>query len=110
MMKALSPDSPIIAAKLTLPATSKQFSNKKSPGDKTVSHSAFSDGATAKATHRGSGVAGKVSAQLSSWKTRIENSDAQSLWRSLHRLVSAHPLVRSAIGYSHAFAQNTSTS
>jgi len=69
-MKALSPDSPIIAAKLSLPA----------------------------------------SLQLSLWKTRIENSDAQSLWRSLHRLVSAHPLVRSALGHSRSSAHHTPSS
>jgi hypothetical protein len=32
------------------------------------------------------------------WKTRIENCDANALWRELHRMVSAHPLVRSALG------------
>ena len=37
------------------------------------------------------------SSQLSLWKTRIENSDTSSLWRALHRLVSVHPLVRSAL-------------
>lgn len=31
------------------------------------------------------------------WKARIENSDAHALWRALHRLVSVHPLVRSAL-------------
>ena len=69
-MKALSPNSPIIAAKLSLPP----------------------------------------SIQLSLWKTRIENSDAQSLWRSLHRLVSAHPLARTALGHSQASAHHTVSS
>jgi hypothetical protein len=69
-MKALSPDSPIIAAKLSLPA----------------------------------------SLQLSLWKSRIENSDAHSLWRSLHRLVSAHPLARAALGYSHSSVHHTPSS
>ena len=69
-MKALSPNSPIIAAKLSLPA----------------------------------------SLQLSLWKTRIENSDAQSLWRSLHRLVSAHPLARIALGYSQSSVHHTPSS
>jgi hypothetical protein len=114
-MKALSPDSPIIAAKLPLSATSTQSSNKKSSGGKTVSRSSsYSNGnnssSTGNATPMISGASGKVSAQLSLWKTRIENSDAQSLWRSLHRLVSAHPLVRSALGYSYPSAPNTSTS
>src|SRR5499426_2394673 len=69
-MKALSPNSPIIAAKLSLPP----------------------------------------SIQLSLWKTRIENSDAQSLWRSLHRLVSAHPLARTALGFSHSSVHHTPSS
>lgn len=37
-------------------------------------------------------------AQLSLWRARLENSDTQSLWRALYRLVSAHPLVRSSFG------------
>jgi hypothetical protein len=69
-MKALSPNSPIIVAKLSLPA----------------------------------------SLQLSLWKSRIENSDAHSLWRSLHRLVSAHPLARAALGYSHSSVHHTPSS
>jgi len=32
------------------------------------------------------------------WRTRIENCDANALWRELHRMVSGHPLVRSALG------------
>lgn len=32
------------------------------------------------------------------WKTKIENCDANALWRALHRMVSTHPLVRSALG------------
>src|SRR5262245_53101846 len=39
-----------------------------------------------------------VASQLSCWRTKIENHDAGALWRSLHRLVSAHPLVRSGLG------------
>src|ERR1041384_5561362 len=31
-----------------------------------------------------------------SWKSLLENHDDASLWQSLHRLVSVHPLVRSA--------------
>src|SRR5919201_1488956 len=31
-----------------------------------------------------------------SWKSLLENNDANSLWKALYRLVSAHPLVRSA--------------
>src|SRR5262245_52298162 len=69
-MKALSPNSPIIVAKLPLP----------------------------------------TSLKLSLWKTRIENSDAQSLWRSLHRLVSAHPLARTALGCSQSSAHHTPSS
>lgn len=30
------------------------------------------------------------------WKSLLENNDAASLWQALHRLVSMHPLVRSA--------------
>ncbi len=37
------------------------------------------------------------SSRLSLWKTRIENADNNALWRALNRLVSVHPLVRSAI-------------
>jgi len=69
-MKALSPNSPIVAAKFALPP----------------------------------------SLQLSLWKTRIENSDAQSLWRSLHRLVSAHPLARTALGFSQSSVHQTPSS
>ncbi|MEK7831767.1 MAG: hypothetical protein AAB401_11815 [Acidobacteriota bacterium] len=36
--------------------------------------------------------------QSSLWHTRIQHSDAPSLWRSLQRMVSSHPLVRSALG------------
>lgn len=36
--------------------------------------------------------------QNSIWQTRIEHNDAPSLWRSLQRMVSSHPLVRSALG------------
>jgi hypothetical protein len=76
-MKALSPDSPLVLAKFPLPASS----NKSS----TVS-----------------GVApGAALGAPSLWRARIENDDAQAVWRSLHRLVKAHPLVRSALGYSH---------
>jgi hypothetical protein len=57
-----------------------------------------------------SAAPGKISVQLSLWKTRIENCDAQSLWRSLHRLVSAHPLVRSTLGYSQAFVPSPTSS
>ncbi len=34
----------------------------------------------------------------SSWRSRIDNNDAHSLWRMLNRLVTVHPLVRSALG------------
>lgn len=37
-------------------------------------------------------------AQSSLWQKRIEHSDAPSLWRSLQRMVSSHPLVRSVLG------------
>jgi hypothetical protein len=36
--------------------------------------------------------------QVCVWKAKIENCDANALWRALHRMVSAHPLVRSALG------------
>jgi hypothetical protein len=47
-------------------------------------------------------VSAMPGAQLSLWRARLENSDMQSLWRSLYRLVSAHPLVRSALGQQQA--------
>jgi hypothetical protein len=37
-----------------------------------------------------------------SWKSLLENDDAASVWQALHRLVSAHPLVRSAQRSQHA--------
>lgn len=42
-------------------------------------------------------------ASLTVWKNRIEE-DAQALWRALHRLVSVHPLVRSALSNQPATA------
>ncbi len=36
-----------------------------------------------------------------SWKSLLENNDAALLWQSLHRLVSIHPLVRSAQRNQH---------
>lgn len=36
-----------------------------------------------------------------SWKSLLENNDAALLWQSLHRLVSVHPLVRSAQRNQH---------
>lgn len=44
------------------------------------------------------------SSSNSVWKTRIENSDAQALWRELHRMISVHPLVRSALGMQQSSA------
>lgn len=41
-----------------------------------------------------------------SWKFLLETNDAASLWQSLHRLVSIHPLVRSAQRNQHN-AKNT---
>ncbi|MGE0128620.1 MAG: hypothetical protein AB7U82_11115 [Blastocatellales bacterium] len=98
-MKALYPDSPIISAKLSLPAPSGASFESK-----------FSDNKPPYTAHTANAASGKISTQLSLWKTRIENSDAQSLWRSLHRLVSAHPLVRSALGYSYSSAHHTPSS
>jgi hypothetical protein len=51
-----------------------------------------------------------TSLQFSLWKSRIENSDAQSLWRSLHRLVSAHPLAHSALNYSRSSVHHNPSS
>lgn len=45
-----------------------------------------------------------AASQLSLWKTRIENSEANALWRALHRLVSIHPLVRSALNSQQSSA------
>lgn len=45
---------------------------------------------------------------LRSWKSLVENSDATLLWQSLHRLVSIHPLVRSAQRNQHN-ARNTTS-
>ncbi len=36
------------------------------------------------------------------WQKRIEHNDAASLWRSLQRMVSSHPLVRSVLGNQHS--------
>ena len=36
-----------------------------------------------------------------SWKSLLENNDAATLWQALHRLVSMHPLVRSAQRSQH---------
>lgn len=94
-MKALYPDSPIISARLHLSASSRG-SGGASFGSK------FSD---SKPPHTAA-APDKISTQLSLWKTRIENSDAQSLWRSLHRLVSAHPLAYSALGRSRSSASH----
>src|SRR5262245_7516972 len=55
-------------------------------------------------------VSQKVSqATSSSWKIGIENRDAQSLWRALHRLVSVHPLVRSALVSQQSPANSASS-
>jgi hypothetical protein len=99
-MKALYPDSPIVSAKLHL-SVSSRGSGGASFGSK------FSD---SKPPHTAGAAPGAISTQLSLWKTRIENSDAQSLWRSLHRLVSAHPLAHSALGYSRSSVNHTPSS
>lgn len=62
-MKALSPNSPLVAVKFP-----SRVSAKNAIG------------------------------QGSLWKTRLEHSDAPALWNALHRMVSTHPLVRSALG------------
>lgn len=41
-----------------------------------------------------------------SWKSLLENNDDATLWQSLHRLVSIHPLIRSAQRNQHN-AKNT---
>lgn len=43
-----------------------------------------------------------------SWKSLLENNDAALLWQSLHRLVSIHPLVRSAQRNQHNSKNSTS--
>ena len=43
-----------------------------------------------------------------SWKSLVENSDATLLWQSLYRLVSIHPLVRSAQRNQHNSKNSTS--
>ncbi len=86
-MKALFPNSPLVLAKLSLPTSS----------SKSFSESGDASGHTSV----------KLSCPVSLWRTRIENSDVQSLWRSLHRLVSVHPLVRSALGFSHSSSHPT---
>jgi hypothetical protein len=48
-------------------------------------------------------------AQTIAWKSSIEHSDGQALWRALYRLVSIHPLVRSALASQQA-ASNTTPS
>lgn len=47
-------------------------------------------------------LAAQPGAPLSLWRARLENSDTQALWRALYRLVSAHPLVRSALNNQQA--------
>ncbi|GEM_PF-193233 len=94
-MKALSADSPLVLAKFPLPASL----SKASPASGAIS-SAGAD----------TSMPGKTHGRLSPWRVGIENSDAQALWRSLHRLVSAHPLVRSALGYSHSSSNPTPSS
>lgn len=42
------------------------------------------------------------SGQGSLWKTRLERSDAPAMWKALHRMVSSHPMVRSALGNQHS--------
>jgi hypothetical protein len=99
-MKALYPDSPIMSAKLHLSASSRGSGRASFDSKFSNSNSAHTDGA----------APGKIATQLSLWKARIEDSDAQSLWRSLHRLVSAHPLAHSALGYSPSSADHISSS
>jgi hypothetical protein len=43
-----------------------------------------------------------------SWKSFLETNDAASVWQSLHRLVSIHPLVRSAQRNQHNAKNSTS--
>ena len=43
-----------------------------------------------------------------SWKSLLENNDDATLWQSLHRLVSIHPLIRSAQRNQHN-AKNTTS-
>ena len=43
-----------------------------------------------------------------SWKSLLENNDDATLWQSLHRLVSIHPLIRSAQRNQHN-ARNTTS-
>ncbi|MCI0337026.1 MAG: hypothetical protein L0226_05590 [Acidobacteria bacterium] len=52
-------------------------------------------------------VSSCASSQISLWKTRIENCDAHALWRALHRLVTVHPLVRSALSSQQSSANST---
>jgi hypothetical protein len=49
----------------------------------------------------------KTSKPLKSWKTLLETNDAHALWQALYRLVSAHPLVRSAQRNQHGPAHPT---
>ncbi|MBS1787939.1 MAG: sigma-70 family RNA polymerase sigma factor [Acidobacteria bacterium] len=44
------------------------------------------------------GSSQKGSGQSLLWQKRIEQSEAASVWQSLQRMVSSHPLVRSALG------------
>jgi hypothetical protein len=81
-MKAYSPNSPLKLAKPPISASTKK--------------------STEPAGKKAAPASGDASGQTSIWKTNIETSDAQSLWRSLNRLVSAHPMVRSALAISHS--------
>lgn len=40
--------------------------------------------------------------QTSFWQNRIMQNDAASVWRLLQRMVSSHPLVRTALGAQHS--------
>lgn len=70
-MKALTPNSPLIAVNFPARASTKN---------------------TAKTS----------SGQGSLWKTRLEQTDAPGMWNALHRMVSSHPMVRSALGNQHS--------
>ncbi len=110
-MKALSPDSPILAAKPSLLSSSNKFSSKQSFAGKHSKRSSTGVSVSESKTSQSAVPSpGKISAPLSSWKTRIENSDIQSLWRSLHKLVSAHPLAHSALSHSRSSAHYAASS
>jgi hypothetical protein len=52
---------------------------------------------------------GSRTSKNGAWKQGIENRDANTLWRALHRLVSSHPLARAALFSQQSTSNNCSS-